>query len=68
MDTTEELTCWLINFISQLPPIVYVFPGVPAVKSLPADAGDAGSIPGSEGTPGDGMAINSTILAWEIHG
>ena len=68
LDTTEQLNWWLINFISQLPTIVCVFPGGPEVKSIPADAGDAGSIPGSEGTPGEGMAINSSILAWEIHG
>ena len=30
------------------------FPGSSAVKNLPANAGDAGSIPGSERSPGEG--------------
>ena len=30
------------------------FPGGLAVKNLPANAGDAGSIPGSERSPGEG--------------
>ena len=29
-------------------------------------AGDAGSIPGSGGSPGGGMATHSSILAWRI--
>ena len=37
------------------------------VKNPPADAGDAGSIPGSGKSPGEeGMATYSSILAWEI--
>ena len=30
------------------------------------DAGDAGSIPGSERSPGVGMTAHSNILAWRI--
>ena len=30
------------------------FPGSSVVKNLPADAGDAGSIPGSGRSPGEG--------------
>ena len=33
---------------------VWVFPGVSAVKNLPASAGDLGSIPGSGRSPGEG--------------
>ena len=36
------------------------------VKNLPASAGDAGSIPGSGRSPGEGNATHSSILAWEI--
>ena len=39
------------------------------VKNLPANARDirdAGSIPGSERSPGDGMATDSIFLAWRI--
>ena len=36
------------------------------VKNLPANAGDAGSIPGSEDPPEEEMATHSSILAWEI--
>ena len=39
------------------------------VKNPPANAGDArdvGSIPGSERSPGEGMAKHSSILAWKI--
>ena len=44
-------------------------PGGPAVKNLSANAGDAGSIPGSGRSPGVGMATHSSILAWKIsHG
>ena len=34
------------------------------VKNLPANAGDASSIPGSERTPGE-MATQSSILSWK---
>ena len=40
-----------------------------AVKNLPASAGDtrdAGSIPGSGRSPGEGMATHSSIPAWRI--
>ena len=36
------------------------------VKNLPANAGDAASIPGVERSPEKGMATYSSILAWEI--
>ena len=36
------------------------------VKNLPATAGDAGSIPGSEDPLEKGMATHSSILAWRI--
>ena len=42
------------------------FPGDSAVKNLPANAGDTGSIPGSGRSPGKGHATHSSILAWEI--
>ena len=41
----------------------------PAVKTPPADAGDArdtGSIPGLGRPPGEGNGNPSSILAWEI--
>ena len=44
------------------------FPGGSAVKHLPANAGDADSIPGSGRSPGEGNATHSSILAWEIKG
>ena len=39
------------------------------VKNPPANAGDikdVGSIPGSGGSPGGGIATHSSILAWRI--
>ena len=36
------------------------------VKSLPANAGDEGSIPGSGRSPGRGDDSHSCILAWRI--
>ena len=38
------------------------------VKNPPADAGDAGSIPGSARSPGKGNGNPLQFLAWEIHG
>ena len=37
-----------------------------AVKKLPANAGDAGLIPGSGRSPGEGNGTYSSILAWRI--
>ena len=37
-----------------LPVLVYDFSGGAVVKNPPADAGDAGSIPGLERSPGEG--------------
>ena len=42
------------------------FPGGSAVKNLPANAGDSGSIPGSGIDLEEEMATHSSILAWEI--
>ena len=45
------------------------FPGGSALKSPPdraGDAGDPGSIPGSEGSLEGEMATHSSILAWKI--
>ena len=42
---------------------------VPVVNNPPANAGDLrdlGSIPGLGRSPGEGMAIHSSILAWRI--
>ena len=39
------------------------------VRNLPANAGharDAGSIPGSRRSTGEGIALHSSILAWKI--
>ena len=46
--------------------ICWGFPGGPVVKNLPANAGDASSIPGLGRSPGEGMTTYSRILAWEI--
>ena len=40
--------------------------GGSVVKTLPANAGDAGMVPGSGRSSGEGMATQSSILAWEI--
>ena len=45
---------------------VWGFPSGSAVKNLPANAGDWGSIPGSEDPLGKGMVTHSSFLAWEI--
>ena len=47
------------------------FTGGSVVKNLPANAGDAGSIPGWGRSPGEGKGLQqypycSSILAWEI--
>ena len=45
------------------------FPGGTSGKNLPANAGDirdAGSIPGSERSPGSGHDNPLSILAWRI--
>ena len=39
---------------------------VQTLKSLPANAGDQGSIPGSGRSPGGGNGNHSSILAWRI--
>ena len=45
------------------------FPGGAVVKNPPAHegaTGDAGSISGSERSPGGGNGLHSSILAWKI--
>ena len=42
------------------------FPGGTVVKNLPANAGDAGSIPVSGRSLKEEMAIHSSILAWKM--
>ena len=42
------------------------FPGGSVVKSPPANARGAGSIPGSGRSPVKGHGNHSSILAWEI--
>ena len=42
------------------------FPGDSVVKNPLANAGDAGSIPGSGKSPGEGNGNPLQILAWEI--
>ena len=42
------------------------FPGGRVVKNLPADAGDVGLSPGSGRSPGEGMAMHSSIFTWKI--
>ena len=42
------------------------FPGGSEVKNLPANAGDAGSIPGVGRSLEKEMATHSSILAWRI--
>jgi len=44
------------------------FPGGSMVKNLPANAGDAGSIPGLGRSLRKGMATHSSILAWMDRG
>ena len=36
------------------------------IKNLPAEVGDASSVPGSERSPGGGNDNRSNILAWKI--
>ena len=45
-----------------------IFSGSSVVKNPPANAGDAGSIPGSGRSLEKEMEAHSSILAWEIHG
>ena len=41
------------------------FPGGSVIKNLPANAGDAGLIPASGRSPGEGNGSPSSALAWE---
>ena len=42
------------------------FPGGSVVKNLPASVGDAGLVPESGRSPGEGKVNCSSILAWKI--
>ena len=42
------------------------FPHSSVGKESACNAGDLGLIPGSERSPGEGMATHSSILSWEI--
>ena len=42
------------------------FPGSSAGKESTYNAGDLGLITGSGRSPGEGMAIHSSILAWKV--
>ena len=42
------------------------FPGGSVVKNPPANSGDTGLILGSGKSPGEEMAIHSSILAWQV--
>ena len=42
------------------------FPGGSAVKNLPANAEDLGSVPGQEDPLEEEMATHSSILTWKI--
>ena len=42
------------------------FPGGSVVKNLPDNTGDAGLIPGSGRSPGEGNGSHSSILALEV--
>jgi len=43
------------------------FPGGSEVKNPPANAGDVGSIPGLERSPGEGNGTHFSILAGKTH-
>ena len=47
------------------PHVSLAFPDGSEAENLPASAGDEGSIPGSERSPGEENG-NSSVLAWEI--
>ena len=58
-----------MNLISTLASFPWGFPGGSVVRKPPAnaeDAGDKGSIPGSDDALEEEMATHSRILAWEI--
>ena len=42
------------------------FPGGSDSKQSACKAGDLGSVPGWEDTLGEGVAIHSSIIAWEV--
>ena len=44
------------------------FPAGAVVKNMPANAGDVDLIPGWERSPGEEVATQFSILAWEIRG
>ena len=46
--------------------LVLGFPSGPGVKNLPANTGDAGSVPESGRSPGEGNGNESSVLSWRI--
>ena len=46
--------------------LMYIFPGGSDGKASACNAGDLGSIPGSERSPGEGNGNQSSTLAWKI--
>ena len=52
----NKLSCSLLYYKSEYKVLIFVivFPGGSVLKNLPANAGDAGSIPGMGRSPGEG--------------
>ena len=55
-----ELRYWLVGLILR------GFPSGSVVKEPTCSAGDAGLIPGSGGSPGEGNGTHFSILVWKI--
>ena len=55
-------------FIRLVHTLIWGIPGGSEGKASACDVGDPGSIPGSGRSPGERMAIHSSILAWRIPG
>ena len=59
IEVLAALSQYSVNFFCKVTQLyiyirIYGFPGDSVVKNLPANAGDAGSDPGWEGSPGEG--------------
>ena len=68
MQETQEMQVQPLGWedpLKQDPSILAGFPGGSDGKKSTCNAGDLGSIPGSEGSLEKGMAAHSGILAWE---
>ena len=61
-----QIQLFFVCFIFILPAGFSGFPRGSVVKNPPANAGDAGSIPGSGRAPTEGNGNPLSILAWEI--